>query len=343
MVHRLEYDGTAMESSESNEPAGPRTVGILLFDEVEVLDFCGPYEVFVSARPEWRTDDDTLLFDVVTIAEEKRPVHCIGGLLVQPQFTFESSADPIVITDRSGHRGTPFEYHGMPHVLSMIRDSTARVEAEEAVKRERQRLSRELHDSVSQALYSITLGARTARTMADTNPAGLATPLNFVIEQAERVLAEMRALIFELRPEPLEQEGLVAAMAKRAAALEAQHQLRLELTLCDEPAVPLPVKEALYRITQEAMQNTVKHAQATDIRLILACSDEMIVLEIHDNGKGFDPTRSFPGHLGLQSMSERASQLGGVLEMKSAEDAGTSIQVRVPLGTGMAVAPAVPI
>jgi signal transduction histidine kinase len=175
--------------------------------------------------------------------------------------------------------------------------------------------------------------------MVDADTARLAAPLDFVLEQAGRGLAEMRALIFELRPEALEQEGLVAAMSRRAAAFEAQHQFRLELALCDEPAAPLPVKEALYRIAQEAMQNTIKHAQATEIRVSLVCIDKTIVLEIRDNGRGFDTTGSFPGHLGLQSMRERAAQFGGTLAMESAVGIGTSITVRMPVGAGMAVAP----
>jgi signal transduction histidine kinase len=152
----------------------------------------------------------------------------------------------------------------------------------------------------------------------------------------------MRALIFELRPEALEQEGLVAAVSRRAAALQAQYQLVFDLALCAEPAAPFAVKEALYRIAQEAMHNALKHAQATKIRILLACVDGSIELEIQDNGKGFDPEGSFPGHLGLQSMRERATQLGGTLRTESAPGMGTAIIVRIPVHTGVpAGAPAV--
>jgi signal transduction histidine kinase len=200
-------------------------------------------------------------------------------------------------------------------------------------------LSRELHDSVSQALYSIALGSRTARALLDRDPHRAIEPLEFVLAQAERGLAEMRALIFEMRPEALEQEGLVAALSRRAAALEAQYQLHVERALGDEPAVPLPVKEALYRIAQEAMHNTGKHAQATEIRLTLACRDETLILEVQDNGRGFDTGGSFPGHLGLQSMRERASQLGGALDIESASGTGTLITVRIPSPAGVTPIP----
>jgi signal transduction histidine kinase len=123
-------------------------------------------------------------------------------------------------------------------------------------------------------------------------------------------------------------------MSRRAAAFEAQHALHLELMLCEEPAAPIAVKEALYRIGQEALQNTVKHAQATEVWVSLACRDGAIVLEVRDNGRGFDTTGSFPGHLGLQSMRERASQLGGTLEMESGVGVGTSIRVWMPVGVG---------
>ncbi|HET8522745.1 MAG TPA: PAS domain S-box protein, partial [Thermomicrobiales bacterium] len=132
-----------------------------------------------------------------------------------------------------------------------------------AALQERQRLARELHDSVSQALFGIGLGAETAKTMLTRDPAQAAQPIDYVLQLARGSMAEMRALIFELRPESLEQEGLVAALEKQAAATRARHGIAVELALCDEPDVPLDVKEALYRIAQEAMHNTVKHARAS--------------------------------------------------------------------------------
>jgi signal transduction histidine kinase len=201
---------------------------------------------------------------------------------------------------------------------------------EAAVLEERQRISRELHDSVSQALYSIALGARTARELVDREPESLAEPLDFVLAQAERGLAEMRALIFELRPEALEQEGLTSALQKQADALQARYQLAVDVSLAREPDVPLRVKEALYRIAQEALQNVVKHAGATRVDLSLSRSDEGLMLEVRDNGRGFDASGSFPGHLGLQSMHERAARVGGLLEIVGAAGVGTTLQVSVP-------------
>jgi PAS domain S-box-containing protein len=199
-----------------------------------------------------------------------------------------------------------------------------------AVLEERQRLSRELHDSVSQALYSIALGARTARTLLDRDPMATAEPLDFVLAQAERGLAEMRTLIFELRPEALEQEGLVGALGKQAEILRTREELTINLDLGAEPDAPLAVKEALYRIAQEAMQNVGKHAAATELRLSMRRAGDDIFLEIADNGRGFNPNTSFPGHLGLSTMRERAERMGGSLQVESRPGAGTTVRAAIP-------------
>ncbi len=136
-----------------------------------------------------------------------------------------------------------------------------------AALEERQRLARELHDSVSQALYGIALGARTARRARWTRtPELVADPLDYVLSLAEAGLAEMRALIFELRPESLETEGLVAALEKQAAALAGPARDRgRDHPLRRARGLRRTVKEAVYRIAQEALHNTVKHARASNV------------------------------------------------------------------------------
>jgi signal transduction histidine kinase len=143
----------------------------------------------------------------------------------------------------------------------------------------------------------------------------------------------MRALIFELRPESLETEGLTTALKQQAAALRARHELPVRTTLCEEPDLPLETKEALYRIAQEALHNTVKHARASRAELKLECDARGIALEVSDDGVGFDPGGDFSGHLGLKSMRERAVRLGGTLEVESIPGEGTSIRVRILPGT----------
>jgi signal transduction histidine kinase len=205
-----------------------------------------------------------------------------------------------------------------------------------AALEERQKLARELHDSVSQALYGIALGTRTARELLDREPGEtrlkqtLAEPLDYILSLAEAGLTEMRALIFELRPESLEVEGLVAALTNQAAVLRARHKLEVETTFGDEPPLPWPVKEALYRVAQEALHNIVKHSRARRVELRLEGKNDSVRLKIKDDGQGFDPQGEFPGHLGLRSMRERVERLGGAFEIESAPGQGTRLDVQIP-------------
>jgi len=201
-----------------------------------------------------------------------------------------------------------------------------------AALEERQRIARELHDSVSQVLFSINLAARTVHTLLERGDQTRATSsVEYVSNLAEMGMAEMRALLFELRPESLEQEGLVAAIGKQAAALRARHSVQVDISLSGEPEVSLDVKEALYRIAQEAMHNTVKHARATQIGVHLRDDPAGVALEVQDNGLGFDPSGDFPGHLGLRSMRERVGRLGGTLDILSAPGQGTTVRATVPV------------
>ena len=199
-----------------------------------------------------------------------------------------------------------------------------------AALEERQKLARELHDSVSQALYGIALGVETARELLPDDPDRAAEPLDYATTLAEAGMTEMRALIFELRPESLEKEGLVAALEKQAAAVQARHGIKVEAKFGEEPDTPLETKESLYRIAQEALHNTVKHARASNARVTLREDTDHITLEISDDGSGFEAQNDFPGHLGLKSMRERASRQGGTLEVASEPGRGVQIVARIP-------------
>ncbi len=196
-----------------------------------------------------------------------------------------------------------------------------------AAVNERQRLARELHDSISQALYGISLGTHVALATYDRDPGKMKEALEYILSLADAGLTEMRALIFELHPESLEKEGLVAALTRYAAALQARRGIQVKTDLGDEPDLTIDYKEALYRISQEALQNASRHANPTTIIISLNTHGEMTRLSISDNGKGFDPSQTFSGHLGLQSMRERVQQLHGALEIHSAPGSGTAIQV----------------
>ena len=198
---------------------------------------------------------------------------------------------------------------------------------------ERSRLARELHDSVSQAIYGISLGVCSAREHLDKNPEMVAERLEYSHKLAEAATTEMRALIFELRPESLEQEGLVGALRKLAEANEARHNLKVTNEFCEEPDLPLDTKQALLRIVQEATHNIVKHARAQQVKLCLSHEQNGLGLLITDDGIGFDITANFHGCLGLSSMRERANLIGAEFELVSKIGKGTTLQLLLPLGT----------
>lgn len=202
---------------------------------------------------------------------------------------------------------------------------------ERAAYEERQHLARELHDSVSQALYGILLGAHTAQKQLETAPGKAKEALAYVENLAQAGLAEMRALIFELRPEALERDGLVGALRKQLDALESRHELNAIGELGEEPDLPLSSKQVVYRIAQEATHNVVKHARASNVWVALGPVPGGYRLVVRDDGCGFDADRDYSGQLGLKSMRERSAGLGGSLEISSSEGEGTIVELTVPL------------
>jgi len=200
-----------------------------------------------------------------------------------------------------------------------------------AAMEERQRLARELHDSVSQAIYGISLGANTALTLLDIDRSRVVEALNYVISLAQAGLTEMRALIFELRPESLQREGLVNALVRQTSAIGVRHEMTIETDFCPEPDVSIDTKETLYRIAQEAMQNAIKHARSPCLKIDLIQENGFIILNVRDQGVGFDTMVEYPGHLGLHSMQERAVNAGGTLEITSIPGEGTQVHARLPI------------
>lgn len=202
---------------------------------------------------------------------------------------------------------------------------------------ERHRLARDLHDSVSQALFSMTLRSRAVQMLAEqASPpmpevtAGLAELRDLV----QGALAEMRALIFQLRPEALHEEGLVSAVRRHAAAIEARHHLPVVIETPQHPLPLLPEQETdLFRMVSEAMINAVKHAEAQQLEVHIRCEGtdgRDLLIEIRDDGQGFDPDTPHPGHLGLVSMSERITRLGGTFTLVSSPGRPTTVRAAIP-------------
>ncbi|MBE7554089.1 MAG: GAF domain-containing protein [Anaerolineales bacterium] len=233
----------------------------------------------------------------------------------QPHFNVEEIALLTTIADQVG---------------VVVESARLRQMAERsAVMEERARLARDLHDSVTQLLYSVNLFAKVGREAFELGD--MAQVNNCLAELgqiAQQALKEMRLLVYELRPLALAQEGLVGALRQRLDAVErrsgVQAQLQAEMML----DLPSPVEEALYHITLEALNNALKHAAATAIIVSIGASDGRIDLEVADNGSGFDPQAvAGKGGLGLTSMRERVEKLGGTLVILSGPKEGTKVKV----------------
>jgi signal transduction histidine kinase len=205
-----------------------------------------------------------------------------------------------------------------------------------AVMEERERLARDLHDSVTQSLYSLTLFAEAGRRSIRTGDLERAESfLARLADTAQDALKEMRLLVYELRPPALEREGLVGAIQQRLGAVERRAGVKAHLLVDDMVRLPASVEEELYRIAQEALNNALKHATATSVTVRIRIVNEHVELEIVDDGIGFDPaTTGNGGGMGLANMRERVEKLGGTFQVASALGQGTTVSVNVKICQG---------
>jgi signal transduction histidine kinase len=207
----------------------------------------------------------------------------------------------------------------------------------ERTAEERRRIARDLHDSVSQALFSTVLHTRTAQkalVQEGGDPSRrVGRSLATIADLTRSVQGEIRSLIFELRREPVH-DGLVAALARHASGLGAPDGLTIDVR---GPAPRLAVSEQvetqLFAIGREALANVVRHAGATAAQVRVEARQEQVVVEISDNGRGFNSNGGHPGHFGLDSMRSRAAEIGGRLTIASTPRVGTVVRVRVPAET----------
>ena len=203
-----------------------------------------------------------------------------------------------------------------------------------AVIEERQRLARELHDSVTQALYSVTLYADATCMALSAGKREVANEhLQELRNMAREAMMDMRLLIFELHPPVLEKEGLVTAVRTRLETVEARSGLQTILRVeGEEKRLPISIEEELYRIVQEALNNAVKHARARQVTIEFQYEDERFCLEVQDDGSGFDPAiAKQSGGMGLRGIEERVQRIGGQLVMESVLKKGTNLKVEIGL------------
>jgi signal transduction histidine kinase len=200
---------------------------------------------------------------------------------------------------------------------------------------ERERLARELHDSVTQTIFSMTLTAQAARILLERDPARVAAQLENLQNLSQSALAEMRSLIQQLHSSPIVEEGLAAALRRHVSERQQKDGLNVDLQISGERRLPSETEAALFRVVQEALNNVIKHAQTERASVVLSMDKDPISLLIEDHGKGFDPAtvQSWPeqagsaSHLGLSGMAERVKALGGRLIVDSEPGKGTSIRV----------------
>ena len=199
---------------------------------------------------------------------------------------------------------------------------------------ERNRLALELHDVVSQKLFSLNLAAEAAATLLDRGPEEARPQLERVRDLARDALAELRALIFGLRPAELERDGLNGVLRKEATMLQRVHGVKVQVDADGEaPHLEPACAGEILRIVEEALHNAVRHAQADTVTVRLHGTGRELHIEVADDGIGFDPTdpelRSH--HLGLTSMEERARELGGRLTLAASPGNGTVVSLEVPV------------
>ena len=214
---------------------------------------------------------------------------------------------------------------------AMLREQSAQA----AILSERNRLARELHDSVTQLLYSVTLYAEAASELLASGETQVAADhLRELRDTAQEALREMRLLIFELHRPDLEKSGLAAALQARLDAVETRGGIHSSLEVVGTEQRSLPVQAELYNIAHEALNNTLKHARASQVRIRLRYEESGTELEVSDDGVGFDPAPGgLHGGFGISGMKERARKIGGLLQIESAPGRGTKVSVWVPTRT----------
>jgi signal transduction histidine kinase len=200
-----------------------------------------------------------------------------------------------------------------------------------AMSEERERLARELHDALNQSLFSLTLTARAAARHIATDPDRAAEELNEIAVLSRQAMTELRAVVDGLRTPDLERDGLVPAIRSLADLLSRVHHIEIEVVADEEPGLEGRAEHEVFRIVQEALTNAVRHSQAARVTVTVANGDGLDVT-IRDDGHGFEPgARNVRGkRLGLTSMRDRASVLGGRLTIESSPGRGSTVHLEVP-------------
>lgn len=206
---------------------------------------------------------------------------------------------------------------------------------ETIIQEERNRLARDLHDSVKQQLFSISISAAASRERLESDPAGALAALADVQHSAQAAMVEIDALLHQLSPTPLVTVGLIEALREQCEALGYRTGATVTTTFGTLPPterLPLGIQEALFRMAQEALSNAARHARASQVHVQVeqVADEKLLRLEVQDNGQGFDSSQSTKG-MGLANLQARATMLAGKIEIESTPGQGTRIRIDIPL------------
>lgn len=211
---------------------------------------------------------------------------------------------------------------GQLQTLLHTRDELARIE-------ERNRLARDLHDTVKQQTYAARMQLSAARNMLESDPKTAAEHLEAALQLNRETQQELKLIIDELRPAALQGRGLAQALRDYANRWQMHTGIQVDIGITGEYPLSLDVEQALYRVLQEALSNVARHAEADSVTVTLSLTPEQVTLVIADNGCGFEPAAVSPHSLGLAGMKQRLDEIGGSLNIKSAPDTGTTITAEI--------------
>jgi len=258
----------------------------------------------------------------------------IKSLLMAPLVTGEKALGAISLMRKDG---SPYEQDEITRLGVLAEELASLIYRDRQrqlaiVLKERQRLVRDLHDSVTQKLYGLVALTEAAQASLETGAAVDPTQvLARIGENARQALKEMRLFLFEMKPVDLEREGLIAALHQRLAAVEGRADIKARLLADDKINLPLEKQITLYYIAQEALNNILKHANARSVMIRLKKRKTSIVLEVEDDGRGFDLKTADRGGMGLRTMQERAAAVDGKLKLESVPGKGTKIIATVSI------------
>ncbi len=285
-----------------------------------VWTFCGQSLLLLTLATQWKA------------LRAERGVDAAANLLVVAGLTFVVFAADPRGRQLEGRFGMTKLFGGTRARLA-LRSRYEQQIREAAGQEERNRLARDLHDSVKQQIFAIQAQAAAARERFTSDPEGARTSLEYVRQSASEAMREMDAMVDQLRAAPLENNTLVAAIRRQCEALGFRTGAKVEFTLGDLPpseALVPGAHEVLYRIAQESMSNIAKHARASNVTVRLERNAESLMLVVQDDGSGFDTNQPDRG-MGRASMRTRAEEVGGTLEVQSALGAGATVTAAVPL------------